>query len=176
MGVELFRTVQCDAIVSVRHGQDLILRSEASTGRTLCFMAPLIDKLLQDFHNNNHSSTMGYSPPIEAEFQSQRYDYQNRRCILPRVLIVVPTHELAEEHYHRAAALCEHTKIQAGILHGGRQLLESCAANNATDILIACPGRLWGCVDRAEVGLEKLVAIVFDEVLRLVGSEDMSSG
>ena len=48
MGVELFRTIQCTAIASVRQGSDLVLCSEASTGKTLCFMAPLIDKLLKD--------------------------------------------------------------------------------------------------------------------------------
>ena len=94
VGVELFRTIQCTAIASFRQGSDLVLYSEASTGKTLCFMAPLIDKLLQGVDTNNHSLTMGYSAGIEAEFQIQRTEHEQRRCILPRVLLLVPTHEL----------------------------------------------------------------------------------
>ena len=115
---------------------------------------------------------MGYSPGIEAEFQHERNEYEQRRCILPRVLILMPTNELAEEQYHFAAALCENTKVTVGILPGGRYpIQQALMANNATDILIACPGTLQKSIGRHGVGLEIVEAIVFDEIVSLLGGE-----
>ena len=95
--------------------------------------------------------------------------------IAPKVIIILPTHESAEEHCQFSAALCENTSVTVGILHKGRRpIQEELHANAATDILIACPGALDKSIGCHEVGLELLEVIVFDRAVSLIGSDGIS--
>ena len=131
--------IQEQAIPFVLEGRDVLGLAMTGTGKTAAFMLPILQRL-----------TRG---PLRR----------------PRVLIVAPTRELAEQINETAAVLGRHTKIRSAAIYGGVGKGPQVAAiKRGTEILVACPGRLLDHIGAGDIDLSTIEVLVLDEADRML--------
>ena len=91
MGYEETTPVQTQAIPPGLQGRDIVGSAQTGTGKTLAFLLPALERLLQD------------------ETQTKR----------PRVVVLVPTRELAIQVAGEAIKLAKHTRLRVVPVYGG---------------------------------------------------------
>ncbi len=134
--------VQQAVIPLALNGNDLLVDSPTGTGKTLAFLLPALQHLL---------------------------DFPRRKPGSARVLILAPTRELAQQIAEQADAFGETTELKTVLITGGvnygsqHQLLE---ANH--DILVATPGRLLDLIGADQYELENVEWLVIDEADRML--------
>ncbi len=147
--------VQEQAIPAVLAGQDLAVQAQTGSGKTVAFLAPLLHLLAND--------PAGRTP-------GQR----------PRVLVLVPTRELAMQVGERAAQLARHlaAPLKIRTAFGGVSINpQMMALRGGADLVIATPGRLLDLVRQKALSLGGLRHLVIDEadkLLELGFSEEMN--
>jgi len=91
---------------------------------------------------------------------------QGRR---PRLLVVSPTRELAQQIATSAIQIAHATKLHVSTVFGGSpygpQIRD---LKRGTDVLIATPGRLNDLIDRGVAKLDQTVVLVLDEADRML--------
>ncbi len=133
--------IQNDVYVSISEGQSLIGFSKTGTGKTLAYMVPLLTR---------NSQVLA----IENQFS-------------PRVLVLVPTRELALQVYKDLEYLGG--AAQRGVVVvGGESEDEQIKQGRGVFWLIATPGRLLDLAERRLVTLNAVTTVVFDEADRLL--------
>ena len=137
-GYETATPIQEAAIPAALRGRDIIGTAQTGTGKTAAFVLPILNKLLD----------------------GQRG--------LPRVLIVTPTRELAEQINQVVHALSAGTGLRSATIYGGvgadRQIK---ALRQGVDILVATPGRLLDLMQQRFVKLNRVEVLVLDEADRM---------
>jgi ATP-dependent RNA helicase RhlE len=137
-GYETATPIQEAAIPAALRGRDIIGTAQTGTGKTAAFVLPILNKLLDGPRG------------------------------LPRVLIVTPTRELAEQIHQVVRALSVGTKLRSATIYGGvgasRQIK---ALKDGVEILVATPGRLLDLVQQRYVRLERVEVLVIDEADRM---------
>jgi len=133
-GYETATPIQEAAIPAALRGRDIIGTAQTGTGKTAAFVLPILNKLLDGPRG------------------------------MPRVLIVTPTRELAEQIHQVVRALSVGTKLRSATIYGGvtanRQIK---ALKEGVDILVATPGRLLDLLQQRYVRLERIEVLVLDE-------------
>ena len=120
-------------------GRDVLGLAMTGTGKTAAFMLPILQRL-----------TRG---PLRR----------------PRVLIVAPTRELAEQIHETAVVLGRHTKVRSAAIYGGVGKGPQVAAiKRGTEILVACPGRLLDHIGAGDIDLSTIEVLVLDEADRML--------
>ena len=141
LGYESPTPVQQQAIPIVLMGRDLIAAASTGTGKTAAFLLPLLSNLPR--------AGRGKRPP--------------------RVLVVTPTRELAQQIAFTCIKIARATGHFATTVYGGTpygpQIRE---LRGGTDILIATPGRLNDLMERGVVDLSHIEALVLDEADRML--------
>ena len=128
--------IQEKAIPIVIKGNDVLGLAQTGTGKTAAFLLPILQRLTAD--NLNLRSV--------------------------RVLILVPTRELAEQIFQTAVELSKNTKIRIAKVYGGvSKNPQIKALNGRSEIVVACPGRLLDHIDDGKVDLSKLEMLILDE-------------
>jgi ATP-dependent RNA helicase RhlE len=131
--------VQAAAIPPALEGKDVLATAQTGTGKTLAFLIPVIEKLLQS-----------NKPGIAA-------------------LVLVPTRELAMQVVDQYNALRGKQLVPAGLVVGGlaegQQLR---AIRNGARVIVATPGRLEDYLDRKLVHFPNLQVLVLDEADRML--------
>ncbi|WP_062265069.1 DEAD/DEAH box helicase [Endozoicomonas arenosclerae] len=133
--------VQAAVIPKALEGKDLLVSSETGSGKTAAFLLPAMDH----FQNNPapRSST--------------------------RMLILVPTRELARQVLEEAEALARFTHINAGLITGGDQFRHQVnTLRKNPEILIATPGRLLEHMDNSNTDFSDLEYLILDEADRML--------
>jgi ATP-dependent RNA helicase RhlE len=137
-GYETATPIQEAAIPAAIRGRDIIGTAQTGTGKTAAFVLPILNKLLDGPQG------------------------------MPRVLIVTPTRELAEQIHQVVKALSAGTKLRSTTIYGGvgadRQIK---ALRAGVDILVATPGRLLDLVQQRHAKLERIEVLVLDEADRM---------
>jgi ATP-dependent RNA helicase RhlE len=132
--------IQTAAIPHALAGKDVMATAPTGTGKTLAFVLPLIERLLQ-------------SPP-------------SRRVAS---LVLVPTRELAMQVHEQFEQLRGETLPPAALVVGGlaegRQLG---AIRSGARVLVATPGRLQDFLERGLVDLRHVSILVLDEADRML--------
>lgn len=133
--------IQEKAIPVVLSGKDVIGVAQTGTGKTLAYLLPIIRDL---------------------KFSDQRQ---------PRVLILVPTRELAVQVATEVERLTTHISLRTLAIFGGKNInTQKQQIQEGCDILVATPGRVY---DLAMTGIlrfqfiQKLVIDECDEMLNL---------
>ncbi|HJW72827.1 MAG TPA: DEAD/DEAH box helicase [Geothrix sp.] len=147
--------VQEQAIPPVLAGRDLVVQAQTGSGKTVAFLAPLLHLLAK--------GGAGRTPGQAT-----------------RVLVLVPTRELAAQVRDRATELAKHLprplKIRA--LFGGVSVNpQMLALRGGADLVIATPGRLLDLVRQNALSLAGLKHLVIDEadkMLELGFSDEMN--
>ena len=82
----------------------------------------------------------------------------------PRILIVVPTRELASQINGDIRTLAQYTHIKTATIFGGVSARPQMTALRAQpEIIVACPGRLLDLFQQGAVPLHRIETLVLDE-------------
>jgi ATP-dependent RNA helicase RhlE len=138
-GFSIPTPVQAAAIPTALAGKDVLATAQTGTGKTLAFLIPIIERLLQD-----------KTPGIAA-------------------LVLVPTRELAMQvvdQYNdlRGKQLSPAALVVGGLAEGS----QLSALRQGARLVVATPGRLEDFLDRKLVNFRVLRALVLDEADRML--------
>lgn len=141
------RAVQAQVTPEALAGRDVISLAETGSGKTVAFLAPVIQKILDD-------------RPAKGERLSARERL--------RAIVLCPTRELADQTGALAANLVGGTVLSSSVAVGTVGASPQRAAIEAgTDILVATPGRLLEFLDAGVISGESVQCLVIDEADRL---------
>jgi ATP-dependent RNA helicase RhlE len=130
--------IQFKAIPPIIKGEDVLAIAQTGTGKTAAFAIPVIHKI--------------------------QIAKKTRRTNLIHCLVMVPTHELAQQITEVFTALAKNTGVKAiGIIGGVDQAPQIAALENGIDILVATPGRLFDLVSQGHLKLHGIEVLILDE-------------
>jgi ATP-dependent RNA helicase DDX3X len=153
---DIMTPIQRSVTPHINAGKDVMGCSQTGSGKTIAFLTPIINKLLET------------GPPAEDKNLKGGVS-------APLCLILVPTRELAEQIYKEARKLTHMTGISVVKVYGGvgydtqvGDIYDGC------DILVATPGRLIDFIGRGRIVLSYVKFMVIDEADRILdmGFED----
>jgi ATP-dependent RNA helicase RhlE len=131
--------IQKATIPAILTGRDVIGCAQTGTGKTAGYLLPVLHRLL-------HDATRG-----------------------PRMLIVVPTRELAVQVDAQRRDLTSHTSLRGVAIHGGVPFAPQARALRANvDIVAATPGRLLDHLARDSAWCARVQVLVLDEADRML--------
>ncbi len=136
--------IQFKCIPSILKGEDVLAVAQTGTGKTAAYLIPLIEKI----YTNN----------------LDRKGLQTPSC-----LILVPTHELAEQVAELAIALSEGLNIKVAAIYGGKNQedqIQKLKGNNG--IVVATPGRLFDLEHQGYLKLSEIKYLVLDEADKML--------
>jgi ATP-dependent RNA helicase RhlE len=139
--------IQQQAIPLALAGRDLIGLAQTGTGKTAGFTLPIIHNLLS-------------APVTDAEGQPVHR---------VRVLILVPTRELAAQVEESFRKYGKHTSLRVAPIFGGVGIEpQAKALQRGVDVVVATPGRLIDHIERQNVVFDDLEVLVLDEADRML--------
>jgi ATP-dependent RNA helicase RhlE len=131
--------VQAAAIPAALAGKDILATAQTGTGKTLAFLIPIIEHLLQ-------STTPGIA-----------------------ALVLVPTRELAMQAAEQFDALRGKRLAPAALVVGGLpEAQQLTALRKGARLVVATPGRLEDYLGRHLIGFSSLRILVLDEADRML--------
>ncbi|NLE46031.1 MAG: DEAD/DEAH box helicase [Chloroflexi bacterium] len=140
-GYEETTRVQTQAIAPALEGRDIIGCAPTGTGKTVAYLLPTLQRLLNE--------------------PSQRKN--------PRVLILVPTRELAVQVAGEAEKLARGTAVRVAAVYGGAGIKAQISLlRRGIDIVVATPGRLLDHMRRRNLSFRDLEVLVLDEADRML--------
>ncbi|KAK2739680.1 hypothetical protein FQN57_006514 [Myotisia sp. PD_48] len=154
MGITTMTEVQSLTINESLKGTDMIAQAKTGTGKTLAFLLPVVQKILQDFSPSRGSR---FCSPSDI-----------------RSIIVSPTRELAEQIAVEARKVVRDVGLIVQTAVGGTRKREGLMQlqRQGCHILVATPGRLLDILSDPSSGVAapKLSSFVLDEADRLLDS------
>jgi ATP-dependent RNA helicase RhlE len=130
--------IQKQAIPLVLQGRDVMGLAQTGTGKTAAFILPILQHL--------------------ERAPSRR----------PRVLIIEPTRELAEQVHQSVADLRGKSKVRSATVYGGvSRTAQIRNVRRGTDIFVGCPGRLLDLIEDGQMDISSIEVLVLDEADRL---------
>ncbi|NBS15669.1 MAG: DEAD/DEAH box helicase [Gammaproteobacteria bacterium] len=139
--------IQSQAIPAVLEGRDLLAAAQTGTGKTAAFTLPLLQRLI-DQGTQQKPLSPGRSP---------------------RILILVPTRELAAQVSESVANYGKRTPLRQAVIFGGVGMQPQInALRSGVDFLIATPGRLLDLVAQGHAKLNRIEVLVLDEADRML--------
>lgn len=154
--------VQAETIPASLEGGDWMVSAQTGSGKTAAFLLPAIHALLAN-------------PTSKGEELARK----RRASAAPRVLILAPTRELAQQVAQEAIRLvrfCKGVRI-ANVVGGtafGKQLMDLRGAA----LVVATPGRLLDLHRHGQIDLDAVQTLVVDEADRMLDlgfSEDLEA-
>lgn len=131
------RPIQAQSIAQILDGQDILGLAQTGTGKTAAFVLPILHHLLT-------------KPALKKGF--------------PRVLIVSPTRELANQIHQEVLALGKFTGVTSMTIFGGVSINNQVRGlRGKPDVLVACPGRLLDLYNQGAAKLDGIEVLVLDE-------------
>ena len=138
--------VQAAAIPIVLDGRDVLAAAQTGTGKTAAFTLPILDRLRG--HANDSFSPARH--PV-------------------RVLILVPTRELAMQVDESVRTYGRTVPLRSAVVYGGIPMEPQIKALRAgVEILTATPGRLLDLVGQRVANLGQVEILVLDEADRML--------
>jgi len=135
--------VQRESIPYVLAGRDLLAGAQTGTGKTAAFVLPILQRL--------HASPRN----------------DGRRVI--RVLVLVPTRELAMQVEESVRTYGAHRPIRSTTIFGGVGFPGQVRAlRNGPEIVVATPGRLLDHAGQGTINLSQVEVLVLDEADRML--------
>ncbi|TYZ59180.1 hypothetical protein PybrP1_007113 [[Pythium] brassicae (nom. inval.)] len=170
-GIATPTAIQLQAIPAVLSGRDVIGLAATGSGKSLCFLLPLLALLARE---RQHAQQGASQYPAA-----------------PTGLLVAPTRELMEQLLHELGHFVAREAADSGteppqwLLRGAAfSVLGACGGVSlqhqvtlirqcvrAIEVVVATPGRLLHLVEHGSVSLHRLRYLVFDEVDRMLDIE-----
>ncbi len=135
--------VQMQSIPAALEGHDLLVSAQTGSGKTAAFLLPALEKL------------------------QARSDKPGKG---PRVLVLTPTRELAQQIEKNAQVYGENMKwLRTVTLVGGTSFgYQTRALNRPIDIIVATPGRLMDHMRQGRIDFSRLEMLILDEADRML--------
>jgi ATP-dependent RNA helicase RhlE len=144
-GYETPTPVQSAAIPLVLEGRDLLAGAQTGTGKTAAFVLPIIHRL----------------------HETRRDAGAARHQV--RVLVVVPTRELAIQVEESVRTYGAHRPIRSATIYGGVGFGPQVSKLRAgPEIVVATPGRLLDHLGQGTINLSSVEVLVLDEADRML--------
>ncbi|XP_077287995.1 ATP-dependent RNA helicase DDX54 [Arctopsyche grandis] len=143
-GYKLPTPIQRKSIPLALEGRDVVAMARTGSGKTACFVLPILEKLL---------STSGRTSSVKTV----------------RALILTPTRELALQTLRFVRELGKFTGLKANAVLGGDSMEQQFTTMHLgkPDIIIATPGRFLHLCVEMDLQLSSVEILVFDEGDRL---------
>ena len=149
LGLKKPTPVQSMAIPAAMQQKDLLVSAETGSGKTLAFMLPTLHRLLM--HSDSRIGT--------------------------RVLILVPTRELARQILEQSLAVAGYTQLKMGLIIGGASFSRQKALlRKNPEIIVATPGRILEHLRNGTPCFDELEVLILDEADKMLDmgfSEDV---
>ncbi len=142
--------IQFKAIPNILDNEDLLAVAQTGTGKTAAYLIPIIHLIATAKINRRHTDA-------------------------PMCLIMVPTHELAEQVLEFCKTLCKNIPIKITALYGGigqEDQIASLAKNKG--IVIATPGRMFDLESQGYLNLSYIQYLVLDEADKMLAKGFLS--
>jgi ATP-dependent RNA helicase SrmB len=134
--------VQQLSIPQALDGRDLLVSAPTGTGKTLAFLLPALQHLL---------------------------DFPRKQPGPARILVLAPTRELAEQIHQQALLFSEATGLSSVVITGGINYGSQLSQlEKSHDLLVATPGRLMDLLEAEQYNLESVEWLVIDEADRML--------
>ena len=131
--------IQADSIPPALAGRDLLACAMTGSGKTVAFLLPILDHLLQRPRGKT------------------------------RALILTPTRELAAQVLAELEGLATHTPLSAAAVFGGVGMgPQEHAFRTGVDVIVATPGRLLDHLKEPYAKLDHVEHLVLDEADRML--------
>lgn len=142
MGIATPTAIQEQALPIALAGKDLMASSKTGSGKTLAFLLPALQRV------------------ISTRALSKRD---------PRVLILLPTRELAHQVYSQLRLLVANTQYKAISVLGGENFNDQAKAlAKEPHFIVATPGRIADHLEQKNLFLNGLELLVLDEADRML--------
>jgi ATP-dependent RNA helicase RhlE len=130
--------IQFKAIHPILKGEDVLAIAQTGTGKTAAFVIPVLHVLQE---------------------RKMKGRPDGVKC-----LVMVPTHELAQQTENVFRVLGKHTRVKALAIHGGvDQDPQIKKLDKGVDVLIATPGRMFDLLSQGALQLHRVEILVLDE-------------
>jgi ATP-dependent RNA helicase RhlE len=140
LGFDAPTPIQQQAIPPALAGQDVMGLARTGTGKTAAFVLPSLQRLRQASGGKN-----------------------------PRMVVLAPTRELAQQITEDARQLAQFTDVRLCAVYGGAPLRRQAEQlRRGVDIVVATPGRLLDHIHRRNVRFDDLQILVLDEADRML--------
>ena len=141
IGYQTPTPIQEKAIPFVLMGKDVLACAQTGTGKTGAFLLPIVDIL-------RHTKA---------------------KVLLPRVIIIEPTRELAAQVQEIFDRFCPDMGLRSALVVGGEFWGEQDKLlKKGVDVIIGTPGRLYDLIERQKVIMADINIVVIDEADRLL--------
>ncbi|XP_072236399.1 probable ATP-dependent RNA helicase DDX28 [Leuresthes tenuis] len=143
VGIAHPTTVQLQTIPKVMKGHNILCAAETGSGKTLCYLLPLVHRL-------------------QADRQSDVYAESSNKV---QAVVLVPSRELAQQVAAVSRTLCAPFGLLTKTVGGGRGVghIKVVFKRDCPDILVATPGALVKALQRRCLDLSELSFLVVDE-------------
>ncbi|MBF7693827.1 DEAD/DEAH box helicase [Acinetobacter pollinis] len=152
--------VQEQSIPAALEGKDLLVSSQTGSGKTAAFLLPTLHKLAEN--------------DVFVPFKERM-----RAVTQPNILVLCPTRELAQQVSQDAIAFVRHMKgVRIAAVMGGMPFGKQIQQLKGAQVVVATPGRLLDLVNRRQIKLDKVDALIVDEADRMLDlgfSEDLEA-
>ncbi len=134
--------IQAEAIPTVMEGHDLMASAQTGTGKTAAFILPALHRIAEP-----------------SAIRSKG----------PRVLVLTPTRELAQQVSDAATKYGKNMRLKVVSILGGMPYpLQNKLLSSPVDILVATPGRLIDHIERGRIDFSRLEILIMDEADRML--------
>ncbi len=134
--------IQAEAIPTVMEGHDLMASAQTGTGKTAAFILPSLHRIAE---------------PSAVRSKG------------PRVLVLTPTRELAQQVSDAATKYGKNMRLKVVSILGGMPYpLQNKLLSSPVDILVATPGRLIDHIERGRIDFSRLEILIMDEADRML--------
>lgn len=142
-GLEKPTPIQQQVIPEIMKGRDILGSAQTGTGKTAAFLLPALHKLT-------------LPSPIKS------YG--------PRILILVPTRELAMQVANEAVKYSRNlTRVKTVCIYGGAPYpIQNRELSRPYEILVATPGRLIDHMQQGRINFDRLEMFILDEADRML--------
>ena len=148
--------VQEKVIPIALNGHDIFVNSETGSGKTACFLLPIVQRIILSRKSNENKKNKIYN---------------NNNLIQNQALIIVPTRELALQCNEMLTKFLKYIDLNFVFLCGGLSVENQIKQmkNKIPDIIITTPGRLLDLIyNNKNLSLEHVNILVLDEADKLL--------
>jgi superfamily II DNA/RNA helicase len=151
LGFDRPTVTQAAFVPRILAGQSLVLGAATGTGKTVAYLAPLLQLLKRD--------------------ELERGVITRRRR--PRAIILAPTRELCSQILSVVKRFGHVLKLRStGVLGGTKQAAQRAALDGEVDVVVATPGRLSMLHEQSYLFLSDVRCLVVDEADTMMSGDD----
>ncbi|CEG47113.1 dead-box atp-dependent rna helicase 39-like [Plasmopara halstedii] len=147
---------KCIPAILARH--DVLCTAQTGTGKTLCYLIPVIEQLLR----NDVAKQRDNKSKLSTEILLGR----------PSALVLLPSRELALQVASVAKKLSHTAKFAScTITSGERKSIQQKNAARRLDVIIGTPGRVAKCISKKDFYVSRIDTVVVDEADTLLDTK-----